>query len=224
MEGGTLITVAALYVDPRPGGAYVGLPGVEVWGARRCPERPEDLRPDERDARLYAGPHPVVAHPPCGRWCRLAAFVESRYPRHRQGKDGGCFAAALAAVRQWRGVLEHPAYSGAWDAFGLLPPCECRYDWRGPDKLGGWTTRVELGRYGHPARKPTCLYAVTGPEPPPRVRWGRSRPEAMVCRLYREQPRPGVTADRRPRLSGRAAAATPPAFRDLLLQIARSCR
>ena len=45
--------IAALYVQT--GGAYYGLPDVDPWD-------------EARDARLYAGPHPVVAHPPCGQW------------------------------------------------------------------------------------------------------------------------------------------------------------
>jgi hypothetical protein len=51
----TPLTIAALYVDPN--GAYVNLPGVEVWD-------------EARDARTYAGPWPVVAHPPCNKWER----------------------------------------------------------------------------------------------------------------------------------------------------------
>lgn len=51
--------IAALYVIEN--GPYYGLPNVDPW-------------PESRDARTYAGPHPVVAHPPCSRWCRLAAF------------------------------------------------------------------------------------------------------------------------------------------------------
>src|SRR5262245_42322222 len=101
--------IAALFVDPD--GAYAGLPDVDVWDERR-------------DARAYAGPHPVVAHPPCARWCRLAGLVEKRWG-HKKGADGGCFASALASVRRWGGVLEHPAYSDAWLAFNLpLPPVE----------------------------------------------------------------------------------------------------
>ena len=45
--------VAALFVERD--GAYYGLPNVDPWDA-------------ERDARTYAGPFPVVAHPPCERW------------------------------------------------------------------------------------------------------------------------------------------------------------
>lgn len=81
-------TVAALYVASR--GCYYGLDDVEPWGL-----------PD-RDAREYAGPHPVVAHPPCTRWCRLAGLVEARWG-YKRGDDGGCFAAALASVRRWGG-------------------------------------------------------------------------------------------------------------------------
>lgn len=51
-------TVAALYVEA--GGSYYGLPGVDPWD-------------ETRDARLYAGPWPVVAHPPCQRWGKLWA-------------------------------------------------------------------------------------------------------------------------------------------------------
>jgi len=45
--------VAALYVAP--GGPHFGLSHVDPW-------------PKSRDARKYAGPWPVVAHPPCERW------------------------------------------------------------------------------------------------------------------------------------------------------------
>src|SRR6266566_9520079 len=96
-------TVAALYVDPT--GVYANLPGVEVWD-------------ETRDARQYRGPYPVVAHPPCAPWCRLAGFVEARFG-HKRGDDGGCFAAALDAVRTYGGVLEHPADSRAFHHFGL---------------------------------------------------------------------------------------------------------
>src|SRR5947207_11553581 len=86
-------TVAALYVDAK--GVYANLPNVEVWD-------------EARDARRYAGPWPVVAHPPCSSWCQLASVNEARWGK-RIGDDGGTFAAALKAVRTFGGVLEHPA-------------------------------------------------------------------------------------------------------------------
>lgn len=81
--------IAALFVAT--GGCYFGLPDVDPWDAKR-------------DARLYAGPWPVVAHPPCARWCRLAGLVEARWG-YKRGDDGGCFASALASVRKWGGGI-----------------------------------------------------------------------------------------------------------------------
>ena len=152
-------TIAALYVDPR--GIYAGVDGIDLWD-------------EARDARLYAGPYPVIAHPPCARWCRLAGLVEARWG-HRRGDDGGCFAAALAAVRRWGGVLEHPAYSGAWAAHDLARPVRTG-GWTVADFEGGWTCHVEQGRYGHRAKKATWLYAH-GVEDLPSLRWG-SDPDA----------------------------------------------
>ena len=76
-----MTTVAALYVDPR--GPYSAMPGVDCWD-------------EARDARLYAGPHPVVAHPPCARWCRLAKFVAHQTDgRLAIGDDDGCFVGKI---------------------------------------------------------------------------------------------------------------------------------
>lgn len=96
------LSIAALFVEKN--GAYWNLPGVDPWD-------------EERDARLYAGPHPVVAHPPCQRWGRYWHGSTRRPHQFRLGEDRGCFAAALTAVRNYGGVLEHPADSQAWDWF-----------------------------------------------------------------------------------------------------------
>src|SRR4051812_17150052 len=113
--------IAALFVQSR--GVYFNLPDVDPWDAKR-------------DARSYAGPWPVVAHPPCARWCRLAGLVEARWG-HKRGEDGGCFMAALNAVRTWGGVLEHPAYSDAWPRF-LLPEPSTGGGWQ-RGICGGWS-------------------------------------------------------------------------------------
>lgn len=193
--------IAALFVATS--GAYSGLDGVDCWDERR-------------DARLYSGPYPVVAHPPCSRWCQLAGLVEARWG-HRRGEDGGRFAAALAAVRRWGGVLEHPAFSLAWSAFGLNAPPSSG-GWHPADFEGGWTCCVEQGRYGHPARKATWLYAHSAELPS--LRWGRG-PGAQAVVSYCANHRVGT--DRR-RLTKKQAAATPAPFRDLLISIARSSR
>src|SRR3990172_777390 len=92
-----------------PRGPYFGLPDVDPWD-------------EERDARLYAGPWPVVAHPPCARWGRYWSGGPMAPGTRRLGDDDGCFEAALAAVRQWGGVLEHAEASHAWRAHGLTSP------------------------------------------------------------------------------------------------------
>lgn len=193
------MTVAALYVDAR--GCYQGLEGVDAWD-------------EKRDARLYAGPWPVVAHPPCSTWCQLASVNEARYG-HPIGSDGGCFAAALAAVREHGGVLEHPAYSLAWRAYGLNEPPSTGA-WVAADFECGWTAQVEQGLYGHPARKRTWLYAH-GVELCD-LRRGESVARAWVSWADANN------ASALPRLGKRAAAATPTEFRDQLITIARSAK
>jgi len=192
--------IAALFVDDRPGGAYVGLRSVDVWGI-------------SRDARAYPGPFPVVAHPPCTAWCRLAGLIEARWG-HKKGDDGGCFASALAAVRRFGGVLEHPAYTDAFVAHQLPRP-PIGGGWI-RTFCGGWVCHVEQGRYGHPARKRTWLY-LHGHPAPPSLDWGESTATAWVsgCRNGSN-----VVQDR---IQGKKASATPPAFREALLRMAREC-
>jgi hypothetical protein len=89
--------IAALYISKH--GHYVGRDDVDPWD-------------EVRDARLYQGPHPVVAHPPCQLWVNMAAVNWKRYGRRRRawypgGDDGGCFEHAWNAVMTYGGVLEH---------------------------------------------------------------------------------------------------------------------
>lgn len=204
------MTVAALYVDPK--GVYSNLPDVECWGL-----------PD-RDAREYAGPWPVIAHPPCERWGRYwNGGPSARVPR-RKGDDGGCFAAALESVRKWGGVLEHPEASAAWLAHGLTAPPRWG-GWVYGDFAGGWTCCVEQGAYGHRARKATWLYAFGVDRP--RMLWG-SAPGDFV-RLddgyhTHEERRRAVKTGACQRLSAKQRAATPIPFRDVLLSMARSAK
>lgn len=178
--------VAALYVDPN--GVYANLPDVEVWD-------------EARDARTYAGPWPVVAHPPCKAW----SVMGQCRPEIVRGDDGGCFRAALAAVRMFGGVLEHPANSHAWRRFLLPQPAAS--GWTGYIIGEGWTCEVDQAHYGHPANKRTWLYYV-GPDPPA-LAWGRA---AFTGRTVRNDG--GGGRDQRSR--------TPVAFRDALLGMARS--
>ena len=193
--------IAVLFADRT--GIYAGRPDVDLWD-------------EAHDARLYTGPWPVVAHPPCARWCRLAGLVEARWG-HRRGEDGGCFAAALAAVRAFGGVLEHPAYSDAWAAHDLPLP-QPHGGWQ-RGLCGGWSAHVEQGRYGHAAKKATWLYCYRTSLPS--LIWG-SVPDASSRALVSWCGNHVRSGERRPRLRSREASATPPAFAEVLLAMARS--
>jgi hypothetical protein len=202
--------VAALYVAK--GGCYYGLSDVEPWGL-----------PD-KDARLYDGPWPVVAHPPCARWGRYWSGGPSAKEGRLLGDDGGCFDAALRAVRKWGGVIEHPAYSYAWKRFFL--PCPTQSGGWSMGICGGWSCNVEQGHYGHRARKATWLYAVV-PNPPELI-WGSSDKRARIdsgphsAEERAAAKKSGWSGNILERASKKERAATPIPFRDLLLNIARS--
>ena len=203
-----MITVAALYVEED--GAYYGMPGVDPW-------------PESRDARTYAGPYPIIAHPPCERWGRYWSGGPSARVRRKLGDDGGCFEAALSAARRFGGVLEHPDGSHAFRRFSLATPPKAGGWVRCID--GGWTCCVEQGHYGHPARKATWLYCA-GRRPPDLI-WGpssgRRLDEGFHSAAERRAARARGDAPHK-RLSRAECAATPSAFRDLLISIASGCR
>lgn len=190
--------IAALYVHK--GGAYYGLPDVDPWD-------------EKRDARLYDGPWAVVAHPPCARWCAWAKNLEQRFGL-RVGDDGGCFEAALAAVRRWGGVLEHPAYSLAWPRFGLPRPTKDGQWTQGP--CGGWVAQVAQRHFGHLARKRTWLYAFGCVLPP--LPAGDGPTPVAVCGKNWVAGRSIVVL----KPGTYDVIVTPEPFRDLLLGMARS--
>lgn len=185
--------IAALFVQRD--GVYWDLPGVDPWD-------------EERDARKYDGPWPVVAHPPCARWSMLAGLVEKRYG-YKKGNDGGCFASALDSVRKWGGVLEHPAWSCAWPTHGLPRPTR-----RWNKTINNeWTCEVDQAAYGHKAQKRTWLLYV-GTNPPPSLIWTKTKGTHQVSGFRAallEIPK-------------KERAVTPLAFRDVLISMARSCR
>jgi hypothetical protein len=200
--------IAALYVQPD--GCYLNQPGVDLWD-------------EARDARSYAGPWPVVAHPPCQRWGRYWHGAPRKPHQFKLGDDGGCFAAALQSVRTYGGVLEHPAHSRAWQHFDLVKPHRAG-GWIKADEFGGFTCHVEQGHYGHVSRKPTWLYAY-GVELPALI-WGpgaqRIHPRALEKHGYAKARRIGWMAMIGGKDKTRIREATPEPFRDVLVSIART--
>ncbi len=206
--------IAALYI--KIDGVYSNLPDVVAYS-------------ENEDARMYGGPYPVVAHPPCQRWGKMWKGQPGNIKRgktERKGDDGGCFKSALFDVRRFGGVLEHPEHSHAWQHFGLNKPPR-HGGWIKADDYG-WTCRIEQGQYGHFCPKPTWLYAV-GVSPLPELHWGvnpvmdEDFPPDVVekhgidyCRRAGLMAFKGGGKNSAPRIS------TPPEFRDLLIEMARS--
>ena len=178
--------IAALYVETN--GVYYGLPDVDPWD-------------EARDARLYDGPWPVVAHPPCKVWSQMGHCR----PEIIRGDDGGCFEHAVWAVRCFGGVLEHPARTHAFRSHGIPAPTG-RGCWT-QTLDGEWVGHVDQAAYGHPCNKPTWLYYV-GDTPPLLLDMSEPRRVRTVAQDG------GGGRDQRSR--------TPPAFRDVLLDLARS--
>jgi hypothetical protein len=192
--------IAALYVDEK--GVYSGLPDVDVWGI-------------SRDARKYAGPWPVVAHPPCHLWTNMASVNYKRWggEHNRPGNDGGCFRSALVSVMKFGGVLEHPAFSRAWGAYRLARPSGIGWmATSGED----WVCEVWQSAYGHQARKRTWLF-YHGRNPPLELNWNRPSGTHQIG----EHDQRGKERNK-PTISGKRASRTPEPFRDILLSIARS--
>lgn len=190
--------IAALFVAT--GGCYFNRPGVDPWDV-------------ERDARTYSGSDPVVAHPPCQLWVNLAGVNWKRYRRqlpawYPGGTDGGCFASALASVRRCGGVLEHPAFTHAFAAHGLPRPVPGQWT----AGAGGYVCEVWQSAYGHRARKRTWLYYVG--RKPRDLDWAANPGTAQIGWFDRIKPT----------LSKRDAMATPPAFRDALIDLAKAAR
>lgn len=187
-----MITVAALYVDVARG-PYASMPGVEAWGV-------------ERDATTYDGPHPVVAHPPCAAWGRLKWFAKD---------DGHTGPIAVAQVRKFGGVLEHPEHSTLWRACDMPEP-----GWL-PDAWGGYSLHIRQFDFGHKCDKWTWVY-VCGcapddlpPMPPRRL----EQAEYVVTNEQRKGD-PGY----KPRIPVNERHLTPPAFAEWLVAAARNCR
>lgn len=88
-----------------------------------------------RDAKKYAGPHPVICHPPCGPWGKY------RSKSHESKEDG---IVAMRMVHQFGGVVEQPVGSKLFREYGQ----------------GGRIEKIDQKDFGHQSIKATILYWV----------------------------------------------------------------
>jgi hypothetical protein len=190
-----VVEVAALFVDRC--GPYRDIPYVEMWD-------------ETKDARKYKGPYPVVAHPPCNRWGKMAPVNLKRWGTPI-GEDGGCFESALESLFTFGGVLEHPAQSLAWPKFNLQKPK--KGGWLKINKVA-WVGEVRQSDYGHPATKKTWLLYVGNKPPEPYLETGS---------VGEFQVGGGVNTgnNKKPRLNQSLSHLTPPKFAEYLVKIAK---
>lgn len=192
--------VVALFVDSD--GIYPRL-----LGASACWD-------EKRDARKYAGPHPVIAHPPCQLWGNFAFVNYKRWggEHNKPGNDGGCFQHALWCVETFGGVLEHPKTSRAWKAFGIEKPSPNGWS---KTRRGGWVCEVWQSAYGHRANKATYLYFVGGM---PTLKMDWSRPVGSHQCGFHDQRGPEKN---KKTVGKKEASATPEAFARILIELVR---
>jgi len=186
-------TVAVLFA--RQDSHYKALAGVDVWD-------------EARDARRWPGGAPLVAHPPCRLWAKLRQFAKASDPvMERQ-----LAIDAVARVRRFGGVLEHPAESTLWAHEGM-PTAG-----RAPDAWGGWTAEVRQCDWGHKAEKRTWLYVVgchpddLPPMPP------RGEPTGVI------KPQRGIPRDGRKIVTKAEREHTPTALAAWLVELAARCK
>ena len=184
--------MAALFV--RADSIYKTLPGVDAWD-------------EARDARNWPGGCPVVAHPPCRLWAKLRQFAKAADPE----AERQLAIDAVGRVREFGGVIEHPAESTLWAACGMPTPG------RAPDRFGGWTAEIRQCDWGHKAEKRTWLYIVgVTPDELPQM-----PPSAEPIGLIK--PRRGVPRDGRKIVTKAEREHTPPDLARWLVELARRC-
>lgn len=126
------IMISVLFV--RRDSAYKRDPTLDVYDA-------------DRDALTFKGANPVIAHPPCRSWGKLAHMAKPREGERELA------LWAVDRVRANGGVLEHPKGSRLWCEANLPIGDQL-------DKYGGFTLEIDQYDFGHVAPKKTLLYIV----------------------------------------------------------------
>jgi hypothetical protein len=134
---------------------------------------------------------------------------------NKPGNDQGCFESALKSVRKFYGVLEHPAFSKAWDKFNIPRPKQIGWNELGNEEF---MCEVWQNAYGHKARKRTWIF-VKSKSKPQELFWDRL-PGTHQIGFYDQRGK----NKNKPTLSGKRASETPELFKKVLIEIARSAK
>ena len=163
-----------------------------------------DVYDIDRNALTFKGGLPVIAHPPCRLWGRLA---------HLSSAPKGEKELAIWAVDQVRkngGILEHPSSTRLWKEANLPQVGKI-------DSFGGWTLVVLQYWFGHRAEKKTRLYIVgVYPKDVPQIPLRLGRPEFTISSSKKK--------DKSPEVSSKERSATPKEFAIWLIEVAKKCK
>ena len=164
-----------------------------------------------RDARLFCGLNPVIAHPPCRAWGQLAHLA-----RPRRG-ERALALIALDWVRRNGGILEHPLRSKLFSqVIGYPLPSE-------PDAFGGWTLPYDQFWAGHLAQKATRFYLVgIQPKQLPALPFALGQAPCTVSGGQRAQLERGIPV--RKTITKAQREQTPPEMAHWLVKVASSIR
>lgn len=101
----------------------------------------------ERNALIWPGGHPIIAHPPCRAWGKLKGLAKPK-PGERE-----LAIWSVEQIRKYGGVLEHPKHSTLWKEMNLPTG-------KNIDEFGGFSLSIDQFWFGHKAQKSTHLYIV----------------------------------------------------------------
>jgi hypothetical protein len=166
-----------------------------------------DVYDIHRDARTFAGNKPIVAHPPCRAWGRLAHMAKPR------ADEKELAVYAIKMIRRFGGVLEHPERSKLWNHLSL--PLGANRD-----EFGGFTLSIDQHWFGHKARKRTWLYIVgISPSDIPEYSINLAYPRYTVNSCLR-----AGHPSRLPEITKAEREHTPPDLARYLVSLARMCK
>ena len=118
---------------------------------------------------------------------------------------------AIAQIRKYGGVLEHPQGSKLWPEMGLPDPGK-------RDEFDGWTLPIHQHWWGHRAQKATKLYIVgCDPQDIPTVPYRMDEPTHVIGDVGR------AGKGNRPEVSKAEREHTPHDFAVWLVELARRC-
>ena len=164
-----------------------------------------DTYDQARNAWTFNGPGPVVAHPPCRTWGRLRHFAHPNETEHALAVH------CLNLVRQFGGVLEHPAGSSLWQTCHLPRPGKIKNPM-------AYSICVDQFVWGHRAQKATWLYIVGCP--PRRLPPIPFTLRTAQCVIATSRSNRAGSPGHRPEVSKHERSATPLPFANWLLAVA----